>query len=785
MNDLLSRFIAWFYRRTAPHALTWLLMAAIAGLTSHSLAAANWVPDSSPLVNAAWSGLLLGGLLAASRFPGWAAVAYHLGTASLLLGLWIGKVLPPLSQITQLSFLSTLDLVNIRLLNTLDRMTSWFSALIAGGSVQDNGLFLLLIGLLTWTASAWLAWAIIRRQRALDGLLPAGLLLGVNTYLSDQTVDGLWLFLGCAVLLAARTASIQIHRSWDRRQVDYPEDLGLNWSAAALGLGLAIVLTARLAPVFGTPEGWKTLGDVFREAQKQLEDTTTHLFGDVAPPPSHNEDYQITGEPPAPSADTPEIGLIGAPPPQSRALVMWVQTSDPPPPEPEPGRPGEDYTLSPIHYWRSAVFGTYTGTGWESAAPLKAAATGEQPPPATGVSGKGEGLVAGRYLLTQQVQIVARHGTALFAASIPVEISAAPLQGQRSAGTILQYAGPDETPLVYGSASSYSVQSWVTQVTDVMLRDASGAYPPEIASAYLQLPAGLPQRVRDLARRIVAGATTPYDKAVRIQDYLRQSYPYDLKTPPPPGGRDAVDYFLFDAPGGFCTYYASAMAVMLRSQGVAARVATGYATGSYDYTRGAYQVTPADAHAWVEVYFPGYGWIEFEPTTALTRIHYETPAGSAGQSSEPLPPRPIRPAPAWQGIALAAAAVAGPILLFGLAYWLRARRQRRGPGPSPARLAEEHYRQLRRVLGWAGLGAAPSATPGEYLQENTPILEGRGALPAVLARATRLYQQAVYSPRPPSYEEVKLAQTQAGRGWSDFMQLFVWRIGQRLFRGKS
>ena len=775
MDDLSSRFTAWLYRRTAPHALTWLLMAAIAGLMSHSLVTANWVPDSSPLVNAAWSGLILGGLLAASRFRGWAAVSYHLGAAGLLLGLWIGKVLPPLNQITRLPFLSTLDLVNIRLLNTLDRMASWFSILSAGSKVQDNGLFLLLIGLLTWIASAWLAWAILRRQRALDGLLPAGLLLGVNTYLSDQTVDGLWLFLGCAVLLAARTASIQIHRSWNRRQVDYPEDLGLNWSAAALGLGLVIMLTARLAPVFGTPEGWKTLGDTFREAQKQLGDTTTQLFGDVAPPPFHNGDFLATGEPPAPSADTPEMGLIGAPPPQSRALVMWVQTNDPPPPEPEPGRPGRDLELRPIHYWRSAVFGAYTGTGWEGAAPLAAAATSEQPPPPTGVAGKGEGLVPGRYLLSQQVQIVARHGTALFATSIPVETSV---------GTTLRYAGPDETPLVYGSASSYSVQSWVPQVTDVMLRAASGAYPPEIASAYRQLPASLPQRVRDLARRIVAGAATPYDKAVRIQDYLRQSYPYDLKTPPPPSGRDAVDYFLFDAPGGFCTYYASAMTVMLRSQGVAARVATGYATGSYDYTKGAYQVTPSDAHAWVEVYFPEYGWIEFEPTTALTRIHYETPAGSASQSNAPLPSRPIRPAPAWQGIALAAAAVTGPILLFGLAFWLRARRRRQEPGPSPARLAEEHYRQVRRVLGWAGLGAAPSATPSEYLRENTPALEGRGALPAVLERATRLYQQAVYSQHPPSHEEVKLAQTQAGRGWGDFVRLFVWRIGRRLRRRK-
>ncbi len=783
MNTLFSRFMAWLYRRTAPHVLTWLLMAGIAGLTSHSLQAANWVPDSSPLVNAVWYGLLLGGLLATSNFRGWAAAAYHAGTAILLLGLWIGKVLPPLSQIAQLPFPLTLNLANIHLLNYLDRLASWISTLSVGNNVQDNGLFLLLIGLLTWTTSAWLAWAVIRRQRALDGLLPAGLLLGINAYLSDQTIDGLWFFLACAILLAARTAIIEMYRSWERRQVDYSNELGVDWSVAALGLGLVILFAARLSPIFGTPQGWQTLGDYFREAQKQLEDTTTRLFGDVAPPPTHFEASQPTPISSAVLAETPEMGLIGAPPPQSNAVVMWVQTNDPPPPRPllDPGMPIENLEAGPIHYWRSAVFGNYTGTGWEGLeihsvpSALSETAPGEQLPSPIGIEGKGEGLVPGRYLLSQQVQIEARHGTVLYAASIPV---------QASAGAALQYAGPDETPLVVGSVSSYSVQSWVTEVTDVMLRAASGAYPPEIAGTYLQLPTSLPQRVRDLARRIVADAATPFDKAVRIQDYLRLSYPYKLNVPLPPGGQDVVDYFLFDSPGGFCSYYATAMAVMLRSQGVAARVVSGYATGSFDFTRRAYRVTPSNAHAWVEVYFPGFGWVEFEPTAGLARIDYETPGGSANTINEPLPPRPIPPAPVWQGIVLAVAAVAGPILLLGLAFWLRARRRRQGPGLSPTHLAEQQYLQLRRLLRWAGLEAAPSTTPAEYLRENTPVLERRGALQEVLAQATWLYQQAVYSPHPPSFEEVNLAQRQVRRSWSDFGRLFARRIWQRL-RGEG
>jgi hypothetical protein len=405
------------------------------------------------------------------------------------------------------------------------------------------------------------------------------------------------------------------------------------------------------------------------------------------------------------------------------------------------------------------VFGQYTGVGWEGLGlrseplPTLPAGTAETFP--------------GRYLLAQQVQIEARHGTALFAASIPV---------QTGAGTALQYAGPDATPLVSGSVSSYSVQSWAAAATDIMLRGASRAYPPEIASTYLQLPAGLPQRVRDLARRIAADAATSFDQAVRIQDYLRQSYPYDLHVPLPPAGQDVVDYFLFDSPGGFCSYYSTAMAVMLRSQGVAARVASGYATGSFDFTRRAYRVTPADAHAWVEVYFPGYGWIEFEPTAGLERIQYETQAGSSGQVSQPLPPRPIPPTPAWQGIALTAAAVIGPVLLLALAFWLRARRRRQEPAPSPTRLAEQHYLRVRQLLRWAGLEAAPSTTPTEYLVENIRLLEEHGTLPAVLAQATGLYQRAVYSPRPPSSEEVRQARRQAARSWSDFGRLFLWRL---------
>jgi hypothetical protein len=177
----------------------------------------------------------------------------------------------------------------------------------------------------------------------------------------------------------------------------------------------------------------------------------------------------------------------------------------------------------------------------------------------------------------------------------------------------------------------------------VLLRSASGAYPSEIAGAYLQLPAALPQRVRDLARRVAADSTTAFDKAVRIQDYLRLSYEYDLEVPPPPGGQDAVDYFRSTHSGGFCSLFLC-HGGHARSQ----------------WRRGS-QAAPPQLR-FHPARLPGnafectcLGKCIFRVTAGSTRadgeperIQYETQAGSAGQVNQPLPPpHPPAPAPGW------------------------------------------------------------------------------------------------------------------------------------------
>jgi len=119
--------------------------------------------------------------------------------------------------------------------------------------------------------------------------------------------------------------------------------------------------------------------------------------------------------------------------------------------------------------------------------------------------------------------------------------------------------------------------------------------------------------VRTLAERLTADADTPFDKAQAIKEYLK-TLPYTLSVDPPPFDGDGVDHFLFTLKRGYSEYFASAMTVMLRSVDVPARMATGYTTGDKVVNEDLYVVLDSNAHGWLEVYYPNYGWIAAEPT---------------------------------------------------------------------------------------------------------------------------------------------------------------------------
>jgi protein-glutamine gamma-glutamyltransferase len=158
----------------------------------------------------------------------------------------------------------------------------------------------------------------------------------------------------------------------------------------------------------------------------------------------------------------------------------------------------------------------------------------------------------------------------------------------------------------------YEGMSQIRTVPPQNLRETSADYPEEIRATYLQLP-DLDPRIMQLARQITARAPAPYDKAAEIERYLRTQFRYtlDLRDMNQP---DPLAYFLFVKRAGHCEYFASAMTVMLRALGIPARYVTGFLPGEYNDVGKDFIIRGSDAHSWVEVYFPGYGWITFDPT---------------------------------------------------------------------------------------------------------------------------------------------------------------------------
>jgi transglutaminase-like putative cysteine protease len=164
------------------------------------------------------------------------------------------------------------------------------------------------------------------------------------------------------------------------------------------------------------------------------------------------------------------------------------------------------------------------------------------------------------------------------------------------------------------AGESYHTTALLANPTIAELRAAGMEYPAWVMERYLPLPDNFSARIQALAFEITADQETPYDKAAAITNYLRTEIEYKPSISFPEGTTDALEYFLFDVKQGFCNYYASAEVLMLRSIGIPARLAVGFAQGEANLQNTFYTVRERDAHAWPEVYFPDYGWIEFEPT---------------------------------------------------------------------------------------------------------------------------------------------------------------------------
>ena len=199
------------------------------------------------------------------------------------------------------------------------------------------------------------------------------------------------------------------------------------------------------------------------------------------------------------------------------------------------------------------------------------------------------------------------------------------LQGNFTGGATTSFAAmqrnyllTDETgtlkvPFRNFAAIRYAGNSRLPPRDASRLRTAGANYSNDIASTYLQLPTELDRRIPELAREITKNARTPFDKALRIETYLRTRFAYSLNLTGKPG-QDPLAHFLFETRAGHCEYFASAMAIMLRTLGIPSREVNGFLPGEYNDLGGDYIVRASDAHSWVEVYFPGNGWQVFDPT---------------------------------------------------------------------------------------------------------------------------------------------------------------------------
>ncbi|MGH9188935.1 MAG: transglutaminase TgpA family protein [Acidimicrobiales bacterium] len=314
--------------------------------------------------------------------------------------------------------------------------------------------------------------------------------------------------------------------------------------------------------------------------------------------------------------------------------------------------------------------------------------------------------------------------------------------------------GTMRTTVQMGPGTVYTVVSRRPPVTETLLRDTSTrvSVSADFMGRNTQLPPGVTPRVRALAAEVTAGAPTAYDKVRALEAWMGANTTYTLDIPSLPPGADAVDHFLFVDRRGFCEQIGSALVVMLRSLGIPARLAVGFAPGEREPFTGLWQVRARDAHAWAEVFFPNVGWQAFDPTASVPLSgEAERPSRSTSLLSwlgDRLPGVPDRAPEAAGGLAVAGLGVAGVVVVGR-----RRRRARQRPW------AVGWMRSLERAGSRRGRARRPTETPREYAD----ALVGAGVASNDLATAVALVEAEMFSGEPATEEERQRAETLLAR----------------------
>ncbi len=353
-------------------------------------------------------------------------------------------------------------------------------------------------------------------------------------------------------------------------------------------------------------------------------------------------------------------------------------------------------------------------------------------------------------------------------------------------------------------------------------------YAEEVEKEYTRLPGSISDRVRNLALELTKDYDDDWHKANAIKNYLLSGkYKYNLRPGNVPKGREIVDYFLFDKPEGYCTYFATAMTVLARAAGIPARYVEGFYLGSDSLTQdNIYTLTESSLHAWCEIYMEGLGFVTIEatagfssayepgmpatarptasPTPAATPTPTEAPPTveptgeptppeeTPGASGEPtVPPTAVLTPEPTKGpdverdfpsgaIKILIICFAAAILIFGillLVNWLAGRRPGRA-GDLRQRISSI-YRQSAALTGMLGRKRDPAETPREYaealevyrydVKERLP-----GDVVDAFGKLTGIYENSVYN-RPGDAEKLL---AEANGCWDDISAALTERYGK-------
>ncbi len=601
----------------------WTLLLAVLMLVAvtEGLNAAEWSEGLEVVRLAMLGGALLSFMLALTRWDGVFPVIYG-ALASIV---WIATLF------TQLIFSS----MTLRegAFELFQRNVSWMRALMEGTSGADNLIFVTQLSILGWWIGYLAIWSLFRHQRLLNAVIPAGVALVVNAYYASAPMTGYLVMYGASVLLLAiRVELARNEARWQMTRVRYAPDITLDFLRSGLAFTALVIVLAWAVPDVTQSLTVERLLRPLEGPWQQVEDTWNRMYKSL----NYNR-----------SATT--ISTFG----KSMAFGGPVNLTD---------RPIFDAETPERSYWRAAVYDEYTSSGWQNTSPDIVVIDSSEP--------LGEPVVRDTREITSTVYPLEQGQELIFAPPQPQRISVPVTADYRQVSTDGDGREPVRvvsllrSRIRLDSETGYQVVSAVSDASPVKLRADTTIYPDWISERYLQLPESTPARVRELATSTVANLGSPYDKADAVEKFLR-TYPYNQDIAAPPAGQDGVDYFLFDSRAGYCDYYASAMVVMLRAVGVPARFVVGYTPGQVkeqnEVAEGPelYRILERNAHAWPEVYFPSYGWIQFEPTASeplLVRpaTEEQDPLDSGilpDQGTNAAEPEPPLPEPEGSGIA--------------------------------------------------------------------------------------------------------------------------------------